>query len=119
MMREPDQSTGNMRAIRLVSPRGLEGLLLEQVEVPRAGPDEAVVRVHAAAITRDELKWPLDRLPAIPSYELSGVIAALGPACPISRWATPSGRSPASTGTARRPSTPRSPHPCSPQSLAR
>jgi NADPH:quinone reductase-like Zn-dependent oxidoreductase len=31
--------------------------------------------VHAAAITRDELTWPTDRLPAIPSYELSGVVA--------------------------------------------
>jgi NADPH:quinone reductase-like Zn-dependent oxidoreductase len=30
--------------------------------------------VHAAAITRDELVWPVDRLPAVPSYELSGVI---------------------------------------------
>jgi NADPH:quinone reductase-like Zn-dependent oxidoreductase len=39
---------------------------------------EALVRVHAAAITRDELEWPVDRLPAIPSYELSGVVAALG-----------------------------------------
>jgi len=36
------------------------------------------VRVHAAALTRDELEWPVDRLPAIPSYELSGVVAALG-----------------------------------------
>jgi NADPH:quinone reductase-like Zn-dependent oxidoreductase len=33
--------------------------------------------VHAAAITRDELEWPLDRLPAVPSYELSGVAAAV------------------------------------------
>jgi NADPH:quinone reductase-like Zn-dependent oxidoreductase len=49
------------------------------VEMPRAGPDEALVAVHAAAITRDELEWPIDRLPAIPSYELSGVVAALGP----------------------------------------
>ena len=32
------------------------------------------MRVHAAAITRDELEWPVDRLPAVPSYELSGVI---------------------------------------------
>ena len=37
------------------------------------------MRVHVAAITRDELEWPVDRLPATPSYELSGVIAALGP----------------------------------------
>jgi hypothetical protein len=36
------------------------------------------VRVHAAALTRDELEWPVDRLPAIPSYELSGIVAALG-----------------------------------------
>ena len=33
------------------------------------------MRVHAAAVTRGELEWPTDRLPAIPSYELSGVIA--------------------------------------------
>ena len=32
------------------------------------------MEVHAAALTRDELEWPVDRLPAIPSYELSGVV---------------------------------------------
>jgi NADPH:quinone reductase-like Zn-dependent oxidoreductase len=32
------------------------------------------VRVHAAGLTRDELRWPTDRLPPIPSYELSGVV---------------------------------------------
>jgi NADPH:quinone reductase-like Zn-dependent oxidoreductase len=37
-----------------------------------------LVRVHAAAITRDELGWTADRLPAIPSYEFSGVAAAVG-----------------------------------------
>jgi NADPH:quinone reductase-like Zn-dependent oxidoreductase len=36
------------------------------------------VRVHAAAITRDELEWPVDRLPAVPSHELSGVIVGTG-----------------------------------------
>jgi NADPH:quinone reductase-like Zn-dependent oxidoreductase len=36
------------------------------------------VRVHAAAITRDELEWPVDRLPAIPSHELSGVVVDSG-----------------------------------------
>ena len=35
--------------------------------------------MHAAAITRDELEWPVDRLPAIPSYELSGVVEEVGP----------------------------------------
>src|SRR5215212_8513003 len=39
---------------------------------------EALVRVHAAAITRDELGWPVDRLPAIPSYEISGVVVGTG-----------------------------------------
>ncbi len=34
--------------------------------------------MHAAAITRGELEWPVDRLPAIPSYELSGVVEELG-----------------------------------------
>src|SRR6266511_5309586 len=77
----PELSSGTetMSAIRLVSPRGVHGLEVEQVEIPRAGSGEALVRVHGAAITRDELEWPVDRLPAIPSYELSGVIAALGP----------------------------------------
>ena len=79
MNREPDRPTGTMTAIRLVSPRGVDGLALEQVEIPRAGSAEALVEVHAAAITRDELDWPVDRLPAIPSYELSGVVADLGP----------------------------------------
>ena len=39
---------------------------------PRTG--QVLVQVHAAAITRDELEWPTDRLPAIPSYELSGIL---------------------------------------------
>ncbi len=43
------------------------------------GPGEALVRVRAAAITRDELSWPVDRLPAIPSYEVSGVVVAVAP----------------------------------------
>ena len=60
-----------MRAVRLHP----QGLTVEEVDIPRPRPGEAVVRVHAAAITRDELTWPVDRLPAIPSYELSGVVA--------------------------------------------
>jgi len=59
-----------MRAVRLHP----EGLVQEALEVPRPEPGGALVRVHAAAITRDELTWPVDRLPAIPSYELSGVV---------------------------------------------
>jgi NADPH:quinone reductase-like Zn-dependent oxidoreductase len=67
-----------MEAVRLVEPRGPAGLRNEQVETPRPGAGEALVRVHAAAITRDELEWPVDRLPATPSYELSGEVVELG-----------------------------------------
>ncbi len=46
--------------------------------MPSPGPGEVLLEVRAASITRDELTWPVDRLPAIPSYEVSGVVAALG-----------------------------------------
>jgi NADPH:quinone reductase-like Zn-dependent oxidoreductase len=68
-----------MRAVVLRAAGGPEQLVYEQVATPAPGPGEALVRVHGAALTRDELEWPVDRLPAIPSYELSGVVAALGP----------------------------------------
>ena len=67
-----------MRVVRLRAPGGPEQLAVEEAERPRPGPAEALVRVRAAAITRDELTWPVDRLPAIPSYELSGVVEEVG-----------------------------------------
>jgi hypothetical protein len=63
----PVNETKMMSAVRLVSARALDGLVLERAPIPRPGPGEALVRVHAAAITRDELDWPVDRFPAIPS----------------------------------------------------
>jgi NADPH:quinone reductase-like Zn-dependent oxidoreductase len=65
-----------MQAIRLHAP-GVDGLRRETIATPSLQLGEALVEVHAAAITRGELEWPLDRLPAIPSYELSGVVAAV------------------------------------------
>jgi NADPH:quinone reductase-like Zn-dependent oxidoreductase len=65
-------------AVRLHAPGGLTGLRYEQIETPQPARGEALVRVHAAAVTRGELEWPVDRLPAIPSYELSGVVADIG-----------------------------------------
>ena len=55
--------------------------------------------------SRTSSGWPVDRLPAIPSYELSGVVAAVGPMS--TRWpsATRCGRSPTSIATAPRLST--------------
>lgn len=63
-----------MKALRLYE----DGLKLEETERPQPQDGEVLVRVYAAAITRDELTWPTDRLPAIPSYELSGVIESSG-----------------------------------------
>jgi NADPH:quinone reductase-like Zn-dependent oxidoreductase len=74
-----DELPATMRAVRLLADDGPEALVLQDVDVPRPGPGEALVRVHAAAITRDELTWPVDRLPAIPSYELAGVVADVAP----------------------------------------
>jgi NADPH:quinone reductase-like Zn-dependent oxidoreductase len=63
-----------MLAVRLYP----DGLRLEEIETPAPGAGDVLVRVHAAAITRDELSWPTDRLPATPSYELSGVVVDTG-----------------------------------------
>jgi NADPH:quinone reductase-like Zn-dependent oxidoreductase len=62
-----------MRAVRLHG-EGVDTLSLDEIDVPKPGADDALARVHAAGLTRDELTWPTDRLPAIPSYELSGVV---------------------------------------------
>jgi NADPH:quinone reductase-like Zn-dependent oxidoreductase len=63
-----------MRAVRLHP----DGLRVDEVAVPTPGDGDVLVRVHAAAITRDELEWPTDRLPAVVSYELSGVVVDTG-----------------------------------------
>lgn len=63
-----------MRAVRLHTLGDPVSLAIEQLPVPAPSDGEALVRVHAAAITRDELEWPEGRLPATPSYELSGVV---------------------------------------------
>ncbi len=70
--------SARMNAIRLHTAAGPAGLVYEQIATPQPKAGEVLVRVHAAAITRDELDWPVKRLPAIPSYEFSGVVAALG-----------------------------------------
>jgi len=77
--REARSIAAVMRAVRLHAPGDPSRLVVEQVPTPLPGAGEAQVRVHAAAITRDELDWPTDRLPAIPSYEFSGVVVAVGP----------------------------------------
>lgn len=44
---------------------------------PEPGDDGVLVAVKAAAITKDELTWP-GKWPAIPSFEISGVVAEVG-----------------------------------------
>jgi NADPH:quinone reductase-like Zn-dependent oxidoreductase len=76
-----------MMALRAHARGGPEQLVYEQAPVPVPGPGEALVAVHAAAITFAELSWDLtwttsdghDRTPTIPSHEVSGVVAGLGP----------------------------------------
>jgi NADPH:quinone reductase-like Zn-dependent oxidoreductase len=64
--------------------------MYEVVPRPEPGPGEVLVAVHAASITSSELTWDAtwtdspepggrDRTPIIPSHEMSGVVAALGP----------------------------------------
>jgi NADPH:quinone reductase-like Zn-dependent oxidoreductase len=76
-----------MMALRAHKRGGPEELVYESAPIPVPGPGEALVAVHAAGITFAELTWDLswttsdgrDRTPVIPSHEVSGVIAALGP----------------------------------------
>ena len=63
-----------MRALRLHP----NGLALEELPRPEPRTGDVLVRVYAAAITRGELTWPTDRLPATPSYELAGVVESSG-----------------------------------------
>jgi len=69
-----------MRAVRLDPPGRPQDLRVVSIEDPVVGSGTTVVRVRAASITRDELSWAADRLPAIPSYEMAGEVAASDPA---------------------------------------
>jgi NADPH:quinone reductase-like Zn-dependent oxidoreductase len=78
---------GTMMALRAHARGGPERLVYEPAPMPSAGAGEMLIAVHAAAITFAELTWDLewttrdgrDRTPVIPSHEMSGVIAGLGP----------------------------------------
>ena len=74
-----------MMALRAHTRGGPERLVFEQAPAPVPGPGEALVAVHAAAITFAELTWDLswttrdgrDRTPVIPSHEMSGTVAGI------------------------------------------
>src|ERR1700710_2295981 len=75
-----------MKALRAHARGGPEQLVYEDVPRPSPGPGEALIEVHAAGITFDELTWDPswttpdgnDRTPMIPSHEVSGVVTAVG-----------------------------------------
>jgi NADPH:quinone reductase-like Zn-dependent oxidoreductase len=64
-----------MYAVRAHGPAG--PIVGEQIPAPRPRPGEALVAVHAAALTAGELAWP-ETWPAIPGHEVSGTVTALG-----------------------------------------
>src|SRR5436309_1095869 len=76
-----------MKAVRLHRRGGPEQLIYEDAPKPTPGPGDALVRVHACAITPTELSWGttyttregVERLPTIPGHELSGVVGAWPP----------------------------------------
>ncbi|MGW7006089.1 alcohol dehydrogenase catalytic domain-containing protein [Streptomyces sp. NPDC054933] len=79
-----------MHAVRAHTRGGPEQLVYEESSRPEPGYGDALVAVRAASITAGELTWPAtwtdrldgsgrERTPTIPSHEMSGVVAGLGP----------------------------------------
>jgi NADPH:quinone reductase-like Zn-dependent oxidoreductase len=75
-----------MKAIRMHRRGGPEALVYEDAPMPELLPGDALVRVHAAGMSPAEFTWHIwetpegrSRLPLIPSHEVSGVVAAVGP----------------------------------------
>src|SRR5437879_8806437 len=75
-----------MKAIRSHTRGGPGTLVAEAGPEPRIAAGEALVRVHAAAITPTELTWNStwtdsngkDRRPIVPSFEVSGTVERVG-----------------------------------------
>ncbi|MFD7876212.1 NADP-dependent oxidoreductase [Streptomyces sp. NPDC059766] len=79
-----------MRAVRAHKRGGPEQLVYESAPRPEPDAGEVLVAVDAASITSGELDWDAtwtdsfdgtgsDRTPVVPSHEVSGVVAGLGP----------------------------------------
>ncbi|MGH9711755.1 MAG: NADP-dependent oxidoreductase [Candidatus Acidiferrales bacterium] len=74
-----------MKAIRMHSKGGPELLVYEDAPKPQLGAGDALVRVFASSITKDELTWAetyqtcdgRPRIPTIPGHEFSGVVEAV------------------------------------------
>jgi NADPH:quinone reductase-like Zn-dependent oxidoreductase len=76
-----------MRAVRIHSRAGPEALVYEDAPVPKITKGDALIKVHAAAITPTEFTWNStfttadgkDRLPVVPSFEVSGSVQEVAP----------------------------------------
>lgn len=76
-----------MNAVCMHKRGGPGELIYEAAPKPAPGSGDALVRVHACAITPYELSWSAtyttrdggDRLPSIPGHELSGVVETVAP----------------------------------------
>ena len=82
-----------MKAIRFHSFGGPDTLQLDQVILPRPGPKEVLIRVHAAAINPVDLKIRAGQFkryqpsfPAIPGRDVSGAIEQVGSG--VTQWQT-------------------------------
>jgi NADPH:quinone reductase-like Zn-dependent oxidoreductase len=72
-----------MKAVRIHSRAGPEGLVYEDAPTPAIGRGEALIEVYAAGITATEFTWnstfttadKKDRLPSIPGFEVSGKVS--------------------------------------------
>lgn len=75
-----------MKALRMHVRGGADDLLLEEVDIPEVTDEEVLIRVHSAGITPTEFTWNStyttrdgkNRLPVIPAFDVSGVVAAKG-----------------------------------------
>ncbi|MGA8145141.1 MAG: NADP-dependent oxidoreductase [Candidatus Acidiferrales bacterium] len=71
-----------MKAVRMHSLGGPRQLVYEEAERPLLEPGDALVRVIASSLTKDELSWTptcqtkdgQPRLPTIPGHEFSGIV---------------------------------------------
>ena len=75
-----------MKAVRMHGRGGPEALVYEDAPEPKLEDGDALVRVHAAGLTRTELTWnstytrdKKSRLPIIPAFEVSGTVVKVAP----------------------------------------
>jgi NADPH:quinone reductase-like Zn-dependent oxidoreductase len=81
--RAGDSAATTMRAVRIATHGGPDVMQVEAVPRPVAGPGEVLVRVHAAAVNPVDTQIRAEpsgfaRLPYVPGFDVSGVVAEVG-----------------------------------------